>query len=171
MSCAGAAVRSGTPAGACQVQMGGCAHTTVATLDTVSRVPTVADACRFAAPVLVTRERAPGGADLTAALCSCREVRRLYPQSFLPTIFISSNCQPEHIVDGLAAGAQDYMTKPVNKQELVARIQAQLQQRSRVRAPPACVSCALPSHGRRSARSPAQCSRPERRGDLFCIGT
>lgn len=38
-------------------------------------------------------------------------------------------------MDGLAAGAQDYMTKPVNKQELVARIHAQLQQRTRVRNP------------------------------------
>ena len=56
----------------------------------------------------------------------CREVRRRYTDSVLPAIFVSSNSRPEHIVDGLAAGAQDYMTKPVNKSELIARVQSHL---------------------------------------------
>lgn len=81
------------------------------------------------------KDRGKESSSKCVCLCVCSEVRRQYPHRFLPTIFISSNCQPEHIVDGLAAGAQDYMTKPVNKQELVARIHAQLQQRTRVRDP------------------------------------
>lgn len=63
----------------------------------------------------------------------CREVRTRYPDTVLPSIFVSSNCQPEHIVDGLAAGAQDYMTKPVNRSELIARVRVHLRMKDRVR--------------------------------------
>jgi DNA-binding NtrC family response regulator len=65
-----------------------------------------------------------------------REVRRLYPDRVLPSIFVSSNCRTEHIVDGLDAGAQDYMTKPVNKEELIARVRAHLRLQDVVRPPP-----------------------------------
>jgi two-component system, sensor histidine kinase ChiS len=62
-----------------------------------------------------------------------REVRKHYPDSVLPAIFVSSNSRPEHIVDGLAAGAQDYMTKPVNKMELIARVKSLLNSSRTVR--------------------------------------
>jgi DNA-binding response OmpR family regulator len=64
----------------------------------------------------------------------CREVRRRWPRRVLPAIFISANCCTEHIVDGLAAGAHDYMAKPVNRDELVARVRAQLRARDAVRS-------------------------------------
>eukprot|EP00892_Ulva_mutabilis_P010064 jgi/Ulvmu1/742/UM010_0115.1 len=62
----------------------------------------------------------------------CRHVRRLYPACVLPTIFVSANSRPEHIVDGFAAGAQDYMAKPINKSELLARVHAQLESKRKI---------------------------------------
>lgn len=61
----------------------------------------------------------------------------------LPTIFVSANSRPEHIVDGFAAGAQDYMTKPINKPELLARVSAQLENKRKVHPCPACCRVVL----------------------------
>lgn len=74
------------------------------------------------------------GAPLMSRCMCCREVRRHYSDSVLPAMFVSSNSRPEHIVDGLAAGAQDYMTKPVNKSELIARVKSHLNSSRMVRA-------------------------------------
>jgi two-component system cell cycle response regulator CtrA len=41
-----------------------------------------------------------------------------------PVIILSGNNQPENLVKGLGTGADDYMTKPFNRNELVARIHA-----------------------------------------------
>ena len=45
----------------------------------------------------------------------------------LPIILLSARNQPEDIVLGLEVGANDYLTKPINKDELLARIQTHLQ--------------------------------------------
>lgn len=44
----------------------------------------------------------------------------------LPIIMVSAKNRPENIVEGLSRGANDYVSKPVNKNELLARIRAQL---------------------------------------------
>lgn len=44
----------------------------------------------------------------------------------LPIIMVSAKSQPQHIVEGLSKGANDYMAKPINRDELLARIRAQL---------------------------------------------
>jgi signal transduction histidine kinase/serine phosphatase RsbU (regulator of sigma subunit)/DNA-binding NarL/FixJ family response regulator/anti-sigma regulatory factor (Ser/Thr protein kinase) len=45
----------------------------------------------------------------------------------LPIILLSARNQPEDIVLGLEVGANDYLTKPISKEELVARIHTHLQ--------------------------------------------
>jgi DNA-binding response OmpR family regulator len=44
----------------------------------------------------------------------------------LPVLFITSRSSEDDIVAGLAAGADDYMIKPIRRGELVARVQALL---------------------------------------------
>lgn len=56
----------------------------------------------------------------------CRQVRRF---STVPIIMVSARTEQKHIVTGLNAGADDYITKPFGVDELLARIQATLRRR------------------------------------------
>ena len=47
-------------------------------------------------------------------------------QMTIPVLFITSRSAEDSIVEGLAAGANDYMIKPIRRSELVARVQALL---------------------------------------------
>ena len=57
--------------------------------------------------------------------------RRLREMSDVPIIFISALGEAKDIVKGLEIGADDYMVKPVNNDELVARIRARLRRAPR----------------------------------------
>lgn len=52
-------------------------------------------------------------------------VRDKLPKT-IPVLFITSRSGEDDIVEGLAAGADDYMIKPIRRSELVARVQALL---------------------------------------------
>jgi len=52
----------------------------------------------------------------------CRELKRDSRLSYIPVIFISSNDQPEEKVEAFAAGGVDYITKPFQPEEVLARI-------------------------------------------------
>lgn len=45
-------------------------------------------------------------------------------QNFVPVVMITGKSAKEDIVEGLAAGADDYITKPFNWEELMARVNA-----------------------------------------------
>lgn len=45
-------------------------------------------------------------------------------QSWVPIIFLSGNAAPEDLVIGIEAGGDDYLTKPINKQILNAKVNA-----------------------------------------------
>lgn len=53
----------------------------------------------------------------------CREIRK---KSKVPIIFVTANASQFDKVKGLGAGADDYITKPFDPMELVARVQAQI---------------------------------------------
>ncbi len=44
-----------------------------------------------------------------------------------PIIFLTAKVSPEHIVKGFEAGAVDYITKPFNSKELIARVKTHLE--------------------------------------------
>ena len=56
-------------------------------------------------------------------LAVCRQARE---KSNIPIILITAKTQPLERVQGLSAGADDYITKPFHPLELVARIKAQM---------------------------------------------
>ena len=53
----------------------------------------------------------------------CSRIRQDYPDCYCHLILLTSNSEKEHVVEGLAAGADDYLTKPFHSGELVARIE------------------------------------------------
>ena len=57
---------------------------------------------------------------------ACREIRRQRTREELPIIFLSAKNQVEDLVSGFADGANDYLTKPIGKRELLARVSTHL---------------------------------------------
>src|SRR6202041_2670470 len=53
----------------------------------------------------------------------CTFIRRDFPDCCCHLILLTSNSEKEQIVEGLAAGADDYLTKPFHSGELVARVE------------------------------------------------
>lgn len=54
----------------------------------------------------------------------CRKVRKLVPEPYRYIIMLTAKGGQEDIVEGLEAGADDYLTKPVEMQELKVRLRA-----------------------------------------------
>jgi two-component system, cell cycle response regulator len=61
-----------------------------------------------------------GGLDL------CRRIRSNFQGSYSYLILLSGNTDKEKVVEGLASGADDYLTKPFHAGELVARVEVGL---------------------------------------------
>ncbi len=57
----------------------------------------------------------------------CRKLREDHPANQLPVIMLTAKNQVVDLVEGLAAGANDYLIKPISKHELLARIRTHLQ--------------------------------------------
>lgn len=56
----------------------------------------------------------------------CRKVRERYPKSVIPIILITGNHPFDERILGLEAGADDFLTKPLSKGELFARVRSLL---------------------------------------------
>lgn len=56
----------------------------------------------------------------------CRKLKKDKKFSDIPLIFLTSRSQKEDIVEGFNAGGNDYITKPFNRQELLARVRNHL---------------------------------------------
>jgi two-component system, cell cycle response regulator len=56
----------------------------------------------------------------------CRRIRSIYPGFYPYLILLSADTDKEKVVEGLASGADDYLTKPFHAGELVARIEVGL---------------------------------------------
>ena len=55
-----------------------------------------------------------------------QELRKKYPKALLPIILVSARNTTEDVVKGFSFGCNDYVTKPYQKAELLARIRTQL---------------------------------------------
>jgi signal transduction histidine kinase/class 3 adenylate cyclase/ActR/RegA family two-component response regulator len=56
----------------------------------------------------------------------CQRIRAQFPADELPIIMLTGRGQVSDLVEGLNLGANDYLTKPIAKNELLARISTQL---------------------------------------------
>lgn len=56
----------------------------------------------------------------------CRQVKSNDSLPFIPIILITAKTDPKDIVTGLEAGAEEYLTKPVEQTALVARVKSML---------------------------------------------
>ena len=52
----------------------------------------------------------------------CQRIRRDFQQQYAYLILVTSNANKEQVIEGLSAGADDYLTKPFHPGELVARV-------------------------------------------------
>jgi DNA-binding NarL/FixJ family response regulator len=57
---------------------------------------------------------------------TCKRLKRDKLLSELPVIFMTGLSQTEHVIEGLACGGVDYVTKPIVLDELLARIRVHL---------------------------------------------
>ena len=89
----------------------------------------VQEAVRRGKPDLVLLDLMLPGKD---GIQVCRELRSF---SLVPIIMVTARSDTRDVVEGLAAGADDYIQKPFKPAELVARVKARLR-RHTVSAPP-----------------------------------
>jgi DNA-binding NarL/FixJ family response regulator len=57
---------------------------------------------------------------------SCRRIKQEKMLANLPVIFLTGLSESAHVIEGLAAGGVDYVTKPIVPDELLARIRVHL---------------------------------------------
>lgn len=57
----------------------------------------------------------------------CQYLKENLETKFIPVIFLTARAQIEDIVKGFELGGADYLTKPFNDKELLARVRAQLE--------------------------------------------
>ena len=67
----------------------------------------------------------------------CRSLRTNPKTQECPVILVTAMAEPENIIEGLDAGADDYITKPFDIDVLHARVRAQLRRIRNVQVPPA----------------------------------
>lgn len=59
----------------------------------------------------------------------CAEIRKIEGYNDIPIIFLTAKTDSESVVKGFCLGAQDYVTKPFEANELLARVKTHLQLR------------------------------------------
>lgn len=57
----------------------------------------------------------------------CRQIRQTCSLEELPVIYLTAKSQVEDLVQGFSTGANDFLTKPIIKEELLARVKTHLE--------------------------------------------
>jgi diguanylate cyclase (GGDEF)-like protein len=75
--------------------------------------------CRRGADLMITDWNMP----VMDGLTLCRRIRANPELGFFYVIMLTANCSQEDLLKGLDAGADEFLRKPVDSQELLARVQ------------------------------------------------
>jgi DNA-binding NarL/FixJ family response regulator len=57
---------------------------------------------------------------------TCRRIKAAPESADIPVLFMTALTDSEHVVEGFAAGGSDYVTKPIQTDEVLARVAAHL---------------------------------------------
>ena len=57
----------------------------------------------------------------------CKKLKEAAETKKIPVIFLTAKTEPEDIINGLSVGGVDYITKPFNSKELIARVETHLE--------------------------------------------
>ncbi len=71
----------------------------------------------------------------------CRQLKDDFSARHIPIIFLTAKTDPEDIVKGFDVGGVDYVTKPFNSPELLARIRTQIELKILRGLIPMCSKC------------------------------
>ncbi len=71
----------------------------------------------------------------------CKKIKANKYISHIPIIFLSAKTESEDIVNAFSAGGTDYVTKPFNTPELLARIKTHVEIKTLRGLIPICVNC------------------------------
>lgn len=71
----------------------------------------------------------------------CREIKERSTLAHIPVIFLTAKSETDEIVEGFNAGGSDYVTKPFNSAELLARIRTHLELKILRGLLPICSKC------------------------------
>lgn len=91
------------------------------------------DACRREQPALVVLDVMMPGLN---GLEACRQLKADPTLATMPVILLTARAQAADVDAGMAAGADDYITKPFSPRELAQRIDALLDRASDASGPP-----------------------------------
>lgn len=97
-----------------------------------SGVEAIKDARRHSPDIIVLDVLMPG----MDGLETCRQLRNDPSLAEVPILFLTALARPEERVAGFRAGADDYLTKPFNLEELQLRIEAILRRVGQPSLPP-----------------------------------
>ncbi len=78
------------------------------------------------APDLILLDVVMAGID---GFITCRKVKDLPGMDEVPIVFVTGRSDTDSIVEGLDAGGSDYITKPINRHEALARVRNHLKMR------------------------------------------
>ena len=56
----------------------------------------------------------------------CQKIRERFPANELPIVMLTAKNRVDNIIEGFTSGANDYLIKPIQKQEMLARIKTHL---------------------------------------------
>ncbi len=88
------------------------------------------DAIERAVPDLILLDVVMDGMD---GFQTCHQIKMLEIMKEVPVIFVTGRSDTGSIVEGLDAGGSDYITKPINRHEALARIRNHLKMRTLMR--------------------------------------
>lgn len=57
---------------------------------------------------------------------TCRQIKAQAETADIPVLFMTALCESEHVLAGFAAGGIDYVTKPIQPDQVLARVAAHL---------------------------------------------
>lgn len=88
------------------------------------------DSVRTQAPDLILLDVIMEGID---GFTACRSIKEMPNMEEVPIIFVTGRSDTNSVVKGLDAGGSDYITKPINRHEALARIRNHLKMRTLMR--------------------------------------